>query len=317
MLEEYEYYAKEEQKVLKISIFFTGLLCIVGLTVGTMAKATSIIFDSFYAGVDCFFSIAAFFISRLIFLDAMPQQRKKPHFIKRFHHGFWHLEPIVLMINSGCLILASFYGLFEAICKIRSGGGIPDLGPAVGFSLGALIMSFAMATYQRVKNKKIQSDFIAVDEKGWLISAGISSALFIAFILAYFLSGTEHAYIIPYIDPAILIFIICFILPAPVKILGKAIADILLITPLEREKEIKAIIDQVVCKYGFLRAHHYVAVAGRALMIEIHIVVPKDYEISSVSFFDEVREELGKAIGDEGPDRWFVVSFTADEKWAV
>ena len=55
MLEEYEYYAKEEQKVLKISIFFTGLLCIVGLTVGTMAKATSIIFDSFYAGVDCFF----------------------------------------------------------------------------------------------------------------------------------------------------------------------------------------------------------------------------------------------------------------------
>jgi predicted Co/Zn/Cd cation transporter (cation efflux family) len=35
-----------------------------------------------------------------------------------------------------------------------------------------------------------------------------------------------------------------------------------------------------------------------------------------VAQLDAIRQEVGDAIGDEGPNRWLTISFTEDPAWA-
>ena len=35
-----------------------------------------------------------------------------------------------------------------------------------------------------------------------------------------------------------------------------------------------------------------------------------------IAQWDALREEVGELIGDEGPDRWLTILFTADPEWA-
>jgi len=67
--------------------------------------------------------------------------------------------------------------------------------------------------------------------------------------------------------------------------------------------------------YGFLDYSNYATRMGRGLFIEIHIVVPEAMANSGVRKFDEIREKIAAAIGEEGPSRWLTISFTQDPKW--
>lgn len=64
------------------------------------------------------------------------------------------------------------------------------------------------------------------------MSALLSAALFLAFAIGYGLTGTAHQWIAPYIDPAVLALVCLIIIPMPLGNVKQALADILLVTPL-------------------------------------------------------------------------------------
>ena len=51
------------------------------------------------------------------------------------------------------------------------------------------------------------------------------------------------------------------------------------------------------------------------LLIEIHLILPENYQIGCVETLDKIRSEIGDMIGEASPDRWLTVSFTAEPKW--
>ena len=95
----------------------------------------------------------------------------------------------------------------------------------------------------------------------------------------------------------------------------QALQEILLITPPELDAHVRGVMEQVVAAHGFKSFTSYVAKVGRAQFIEIHIAVPTGMRLDNVAMVDAIRREIAEAIGDEGPQRWLTIDFTADPRW--
>ena len=54
---------------------------------------------------------------------------------------------------------------------------------------------------------------------------------------------------------------------------------------------------------------------GRARFIEIHIVLPSGYPLTSVKTLDALREEIAELLGKADSARWLTISFTGDRRW--
>lgn len=282
---------------------------------GIVTGASSIIFDGIYSTIDCFYSVAALGITRLIQFDTGTQKNQAPVLTERFQFGFWHLEPMLLAINGISLMIAVFYGMAEAITTIWHGGHMPKFNHAIFYAIIAVVVCYGLAFYEMRANRKIKSAFIAIDVKSWFISGCISLALLIAFVLAVLIKNTPAYWFLPYIDPSVLIIICVIMAPMPVRIVINAIKEIFLIAPRDIDENVTRVVDAIVEKYAFAGAETYVAKVGRSTMIEVHLILPKGYKIKNVGWIDKVRGEIGDAIGGGGPDRWFTVCFTAKPEW--
>ena len=78
-----------------------------------------------------------------------------------------------------------------------------------------LAISLAMAWYGRRANRRLRSELIAMDARGWLMSAAITAALLVAFVIGLAIQGTSLEWISPYVDPAVLALVCLAIFPIP------------------------------------------------------------------------------------------------------
>ncbi len=196
-------------------------------------------------------------------------------------------------------------------------GGRPlDFNQAIIYAVVTIIVTVVMAITATRANRTIRSDFVALDAKAWIMSAGLTSALLVAFVIGYFIEGTEHEWLSPYIDPVALALVCLVIIPIPAGTIRQALADILLVTPVDLKAHVDAVAKTIVEKHGFLSYRAYVARVGRGRQIELYFIVPENFPARKLQDWDEIRDEIGIAVGDEGPDRWLTIAFTTDPEWA-
>jgi predicted Co/Zn/Cd cation transporter (cation efflux family) len=237
--------------------------------------------------------------------------------VERFTMGFWHLEPMVLGLNGTLLMGAAIYALINAIDSLMDGGRSIEFDYAIIVTFLSFAVSLAMAWFVKRQNRRLKSAFVALDAKSWLMSALLSIALFIAFAVGYGLTGTSQAWLSPYIDPAVLALVCLVIIPMPLGNVKQALADILLVTPLEFKQHVDSVAAETVQKFGFASHYSYVARVGRGRQIELFFIVPKNWPARRLEEWDAIRDEIGEALGGEGSDRWLTIVFTTDEEWAV
>lgn len=156
--------------------------------------------------------------------------------------------------------------------------------------------------------------FSVLDARGWLLSALITSALLAAFVAGAVLDGTPHAWLTPYVDPAVLMVLTLCLLPVPARIVWRAATEIFLMTPDTLDARVRRVMDAVVARHGFTTYSSYAAKVGRGRFIEIHVVVPADHP-GTTAWFDGIRREIGEALGEAGPHRWLTIVFTTDPTW--
>ena len=148
------------------------------------------------------------------------------------------------------------------------------------------------------------------------MTAGLSAALLVAFVFGFLIQGTELEWVSPYIDPTVLALVCLVVIPVPVGTVKQALADILLVTPSDLKRHVDKIAQEVVRRYGFVSYRAYVARVGRGRQIELFFIVAKDWPPKRLEEWDRIRDEIGEAVGDEGPDRWLTIVFTTDPEWA-
>jgi predicted Co/Zn/Cd cation transporter (cation efflux family) len=280
-----------EQSVLRISIAVTFALAGFGILFGLMSGSFAIVFDGVYSLTDAGMTVFALLVSNLI-ASSTASGSTKGKLVERFTMGFWHLEPIVLGMNGAMLMGAAIYALIT------------------------LIVTIFMAIFDRRANRTIRSEFLALDSKAWLMTAGLTAALLLAFVSGLLIQGTELEWVSPYIDPIALALVCLVVIPVPAGTVKQALADILLITPSDLKQHVDKIAQAVVRRYGFVSYRAYVARVGRGRQIELYFIVPTDWPPKKLQEWDQIRDEIGEAVGDEGPDRWLTVVFTTDPEWA-
>ena len=298
--------AAAEQKLLKLSIAVTIGVASVGVLFGLLSGSMSIVFDGVFSAIDAAMSVLALLVSRLV--SRVADNR-------RFQFGYWHIEPMVLAFNGGTLMLLCFYAFLNASGSFLDGGRRLDFDWAMAYAAAVGVVAFGMFFYARHRNRQIGSDFVRLDVQSWLMSAAITSALLLAFAVAWILEGTRYAHLTPYADPLILAVLSLFLVFVPVHTVRRALTEILLITPPELDARVRQVMDEMVVRHGFNTYSSYVAKVGRAQFIEIHIAVPPQSPIDSVGKADAIRREIAEAISGEGPNRWLTIDFTADPRW--
>jgi predicted Co/Zn/Cd cation transporter (cation efflux family) len=103
----------------------------------------------------------------------------------------------------------------------------------------------------------------------------------------------------------------------PIGTIKQALADIFLVTPIDLKQHVDAVAGEFVKRNGFLSYRAYVAKVGRGKQIELYFIVPPDLPPRKLEEWDALRDEIGDALGGEGPDRWLTIAFTTDVEWAV
>ncbi|WP_145495818.1 cation diffusion facilitator family transporter [Yersinia bercovieri] len=296
---------KLEQQILRRSIFCTLIIATMGIVFGIVCGSMSIIFDGMFSALDAGMCSLSLLVSRLL---GQPNSW-------RFQYGFWHVEPLVLAFNGSLLAFLCLYAFVNAIKGIIDGGRELELGWAIVYALVVSIFCFTIFLKQHRLNKRVKSELIALDTKSWLMSACISSALLVAFLLSWSMEGTRYEHLIVYTDPSVLALLTLILIPVPIKTVIAAVREVLQMTPDTLDSSMENLMDELMAKYKFIDYSHYATRIGRGLFVEIHVVIPPEMENSGVPYFDKIRDEISHAIGESGPHRWLTISFTRDAKW--
>jgi len=304
-----------EQSVLRISIIVTFVLAVAGIVFGILSGSYAIVFDGVYALTDASMTIVALIVSNLI-ISSATNTTPAGKFAKHFTMGFWHLEPMVLGLNGVLLMGAAVYALINAIGSIMAGGRHLSFDQAIIYAVLTMFIAFLMAAYGNRANKTLRSNFIALDAKAWIMTGSLSGALLLAFIFGFFIQGTKLQWMSPYVDPVALALVCLIVIPMPIGTIKQAFADILLVTPADLREHVDRVATDIVRRYNFLSYRSYVARVGRGKQIELYFIVPPDGPTKKLEEWDHIRDEIGEAIGDEGPDRWLTIAFTTDPEWA-
>ncbi|WP_263264787.1 cation transporter [Pseudomonas sp. RIT-PI-S] len=306
---------KSELSILRVSIAVTVLVASFGIAFGLLSGSFSIVFDGVYSLADASMSGLALVVATLIrrhTSEGFASQR----LAARFNMGFWHLEPMVLGLNGTLLCGVTLYALINAVGSLLSGGRTLEFGFAIVYAALTTVACFSLAALEFRANKRIASDFVALDARSWVMSGSISLALLLAFIVGSLAQGSAYAWIGPYVDPAVLAGICLVILPLPLRTIRQALSDVLMVTPLALKQRVDSVAAGIVEQYGFEAYQAYVAKVGRAQQIELYFIVPAGWPARTLEEWDALRNVIGDAIGGEGPNRWLTIAFTSDPEWA-
>lgn len=304
-----------EQGFLRISIAATVVVATLGVVFGILSGSFSIAFDGVYSLADAVMTGFALWVSSLI-IKSTQSDAESGRIRNSFTMGFWHLEPIVLMLNGCLLMTVGVYALIGAIISILNGGHELQFGMAVAYSAATMLVCAVMAFIGIRLNRSIKSDFISLDIKAWIMSGGIAFALLIAFLIGMAVQATSVAWLASYMDPAVLALVCLVMIPLPISTVWKALSEILLIAPVDLQEHVDRVASDTVRRLGFLSHRAYVAQVGRAKQIELYFIVPEGLPAKTVEEWDALRDEIGHAIGDESANRWLTIAFTADQEWA-
>lgn len=305
---------KTEQSVLRLSIAVTFFLAAAGIVFGLLSGSFAIVFDGVYALTDAIMTMVALLVANLI-ASSTGTGAVGGRLVKHFTMGFWHLEPMVLGLNGVLLTGAAIYALINAIGSIMAGGRLLAFDYAIVYAALTMLIAFAMAIYGKRANLELNSSFVALDAKAWLMSGGLSGALLVAFVFGYAIQGTKLAWMLPYVDPVALALVCVVVIPIPIGTIKQALADILLVTPADLKRHADSVAEDIVRRYGFASYRSYVARVGRGRQIELFFIVPKNGPAKKLEEWDRIRDEIGEAIGDDTPDRWLTIVFTTDPEW--
>lgn len=290
-----------EAGLLQTSIAATIFVAGAGVVIGLLSGSMSIVFDGLFSSVDAVVTVVTLVVARLLASEGN----------HRFQYGYWHLEPLVLALNSSVLVLLCGYAFLNAVQGLMTGGHALRFDMGVAYAAVVAAICLAMVIYLRRANERIESELIGLEVQSWLISAVITLALLIAFAGALALKGTRFEYLTPYVDPAVLALLAPAVVLAPLRTARQAFAEIFLITSREIDDQAHAAAEAAVAKYDFVGFKSYAVEVGRARFIEISFLVPAD-RAGTVGDFDAIRHEIAAQLGGVGPEMWLTIVFTGD-----
>ena len=286
-----------EQRVLKQSIATTALVGTSCVAFGLWIASRSIMFDGVYSLLDVVLTLGSLAVSRLIMSAGS----------RRFQYGYWHLEPLVLTFNSAMLCLLCVYALINGIDGLLGPGHELAFEAGIAWVVVTGAACLALWLYIGAQAKKLHSELLALDAKGWLISGALNIALLIAFALGALARYTEYRNLGAYADSIVLVVLALVMLPVPLSSCARALREVLQIAPRDLDRRVREVLDAINARHGLAGYRSFVARTGRIALVEVHFRVPEDLPIGNIRTLDAIRSEVRAALYER--HLWLTINF--------
>lgn len=165
---------RTEQQALKVSLAAILLVSVLGIGFGLVSGSFAILFDGVFSLMDAVMSVVSLTVAGLISRSVTNRLSRRTQ--NAFTMGFWHFEPIVLLVNSTLMMGVAAYALVQAVSALLNGGREVDFGPAVVYAAVVVVITVVMGVLEHRANKRIRSEFVAMDVKGWIMAGGVTGA---------------------------------------------------------------------------------------------------------------------------------------------
>ena len=287
-----------------ITLCLSALLCTVA---GLLTSSQSLFFDGISSSIGAIISVLILLVARLI------SYRENS---RKFQFGFWHFEPLVILVEGGFLALVAFLSIYSGIKSIMNGGHILNLGLVFSIEVFFAVFGFCYSLFLKIKNRTVQSRLIHMSSIGWAADAVLSLGLAFGFAVAWIISGTGYGWFARYMDSIALVIASVFILIQVAVSCRRALLNVLGVAPRELDILVRKIVARFVRQYNMLDYYSYVEETGRQSFIEIYVIVPEKYRIDGIEQLDQWRREIYDQLQESIPEIWVSITFTCDRSWA-
>jgi cation diffusion facilitator family transporter len=297
----------EERKLIKISIFIGSLLTIWAIVVGIVGDSKSIIFDALFSMVGISLSGISLLVNNFI---RKPDDENLPF-------GRSQFEPFAITLQSSVIIFLCLYSLATSIMDIIAGGKVVELGIALPYLIASIFICFVLWLYFKRQAVRLGSEYVRIEATEWQLDALLSFGVLIGLSLGYFIKDTKMAYLMPYLDPGMVLIISILFLRIPAKTFWKNVRELLQFAPDDDvENRIHEAAEKLVLEQAFLDSLVRVAKTGSSYTVEIDFLIPKTASDMQVGELDLLRQQLYDQIkGDY--KMWLTISFTTERKWMI
>lgn len=343
----------KEQRVLKVSMLSALVLAVFGVGFGVWAKSLAVVFDGFVCLVSVGLGALSVVTSRYIYKDddeifQFGYVRFEP-MVNLFKSLVLVLVCVYAFINAvsslfsggyevefgGVAVYSSFALVFCFVLFIYTRQACRALesdlirvdntewkidcalyaGAIAAFGLVYLSMSqiSALAGKNLANLKALNATTNALNLSENLTNLSTLSNL--SFIhefwldFVFFIDKFSH-----YIDPFLLAVLSLALCVSPLKIAVANFKDLVMLAPSALDERIMQLMQKVSAKHGFKDYDTHTAKSGRFFMVEINILVDRDFE-GSVASLDTIREEIEQALAIPSYKIWLSISFTTKAKW--
>ena len=343
----------KEQRVLKVSMLSALVLAVFGVGFGVWAKSLAVVFDGFVCLVSVGLGALSVVTSRYIYKDddeifQFGYVRFEP-MVNLFKSLVLVLVCVYAFINAvsslfsggyevefgGVAVYSSFALMFCFVLFIYTRQACRALesdlirvdntewkidcalyaGAIAAFGLVYLSVSqiSALAGENLAHLKALNATTNALNLSENLTNLSTLSNL--SFIhkfwldFVFFIDKFSH-----YIDPFLLAVLSLALCVSPLKIAVANFKDLVMLAPPALDERITQLMQEVSAKHGFKDYDTHTAKSGRFFMVEINILVDRDFE-GSVASLDMIREEIEQALAIPSYKIWLSISFTTKAKW--
>ncbi len=274
-----------ERRILLLSLWTGVLFVVFEFIIAIYTKSQSVLMDAAYDASEL---LMIGFTLFLIPLFHRPISEKHPF-------GYAQIESILIIIK-GFMLLAVTLGLSAKSVEVAlSGGNIVDGGLISIFQFIIAVASMIVLVLMIRMNRSLSSPIIKAEIYGWKIDVAYSVGMGAAFFASTFLEHTKLAFITPYFDQIISLFIILFMLPEALKMVARAIKDVFLFSPEKETMEnIKRICDGILEDTDLHAVFYDVTRTGRRMWVAIYFDVDKEY--LHVQTLKQLTKQINEAL---------------------
>lgn len=295
--------ARREALGLRISAAGALVLAVVGVGWGWAVSSQVILFDGLY-------SVIGFVLSWFgLRAAALVERGPTPN----YPFGREALAPLVVAVQALVLLGTFGYAAVDAVGTILLGGSQTEVGPALAYSILALVAS--VVAYGVLVRLQEGSDLVAAEAVQWRASIVLGVAMTIGFAVAVAMTRTGWADAAPYVDPVLVLVAAALILPTPIRMLRQSFRELLEGVPgPEVTGPIHDAIEAACADFGLPAPTVRVGKLGRKVYLELDFLVGQG-EGWTVDHADRVRRQLLTELAEPGRLLWINVELHTDPAW--
>ncbi len=299
---------RAERKVLWVSAAGNLVIGCVGLIFSIISSSQAILLDGLFNLTYLATGLFTLKVARLVFKGDD----------ERFPFGYAYFEPLVNGLKGVLVLGVSLMALVDALQTLLTGGRSISAGAAIAYGVFAASTCWLLALITRRGAKRTVSPLVQADAENWLVNGAVSVAVLLAFISIVFLKGSTLDYLVPYVDPFLVITVVLLFISIPVRMAWQALMELLNRTPpaeiLQQVQEaVKACTKHLPVQQLYVR----VIQPGRTRMVLAHVVLPSDFQVGGLESLDALRARTLEVLQQAHLATILDMVFTADPNWGA